>query len=147
VTRIERSHTLPVSLEHGFSYVTDPANWHEFWPGFVRIAERGAWEKPGDTLVLVVRLLGRERDLRMELERFEPGSLVVYRTTQRGLPDARHERRFEAASGALLYTLAVEYEPRGGLAGLADRTLLRRGIARAMRQTFASLDRIFRQRQ
>jgi hypothetical protein len=36
--------------------------------------------------------------------------------------------------------LVVEYEPRSGLRGLYDRLLLRRGVERALRQTFANFD-------
>jgi hypothetical protein len=34
----------------------------------------------------------------------------------------------------------VEYEPRGGIAGLFDRFLLARGVRRAFQQTFAALE-------
>jgi hypothetical protein len=35
----------------------------------------------------------------------------------------------------------VEYEPRGGLKGLYDRVLVRRGIDGALRRTIANLER------
>ena len=46
------------------------------------------------------------------------------------MPDARHERLFDDVGGRLHYRIAVELEPRG----LYDRIVVRRGIARALRQ-------------
>jgi hypothetical protein len=66
---------------------------------------------------------------------------VTYTSTQGGLPDARHERHFEADGNGFLYRLVVEYEPRGGISGLVDRFLLPRGIRRAFRATFEALER------
>ena len=91
--------------------------------------------------MLVTRLLGRERKLSMTVTDFEQDRLVTYRSTQPGLPDARHERHFEPDGDGFVYQLVVEYEPRAGLAGLLDRLLLQRGIRRALRNTFSALER------
>ena len=51
-------------------------------------------------------------------------------------------RMFGAVVGdSFVYRLVVEYEPRGGLAGVLDRLLLPRGIRRAFQQTFEALER------
>jgi hypothetical protein len=139
--RIEKSQRFEVPVERGFAFVTDPANWPAFWPGFVRLEEGSRWGAVRDTARLVTRLLGRERVLTMTVTAFEPNRIVRYSSTQPGLPDALHERRFEADGGGFVYRLVVEYEPRRGLAGFQDRFLLPRGIARAFRQTFAALER------
>ena len=55
------------------------------------------------------------------------------------MPDARHERFFEDVDGRLHYRIAVELEPRG----VYDRVVVRRGVARALRQTVANLDAVF----
>jgi hypothetical protein len=68
---------------------------------------------------------------------------VTYRSTQPGLPDARHERHFEPDGDGFVYRLVVEYEPRSGIAGLFDRALLRRGIRRAFERTFVALEQQF----
>ena len=139
--RLEQTETLPVGHREGFDYITDPDNWHEFWPGFVRFTRRATWASPGDTILMVVRILGRERELEMRLERFEPYALVTYTSTQTGMPDARHERHFEADGEHLRYGLVVEYEPRGGLRGLLDRVLLPAAIRKAFRTTMRNLRR------
>jgi hypothetical protein len=64
---------------------------------------------------------------------------VTYTSTQPGLPDAYHERRFEPDGEGFVYRLVVEYEPRGGIAGVFDRVLLARGIRRAFERTFLAL--------
>jgi len=69
--------------------------------------------------------------------------LVAYTSTQPGLPDARHERRFEPEADGFVYRLVVEYEPRGGVSSPLDRVLLPRGIRRAFAATFAALEREF----
>lgn len=138
--RIEASHHFGVPVERGFAFITDTANWARFWPGYVRLEEGSSWGAAGDTARLVTRLLGRERLLTMTVTRFEPNRLVTYTSTQPGLPDASHERHFEPDGGGFVYRLVVEYEPRGGLAGLFDRFLLARGIRGAFQRTFTALE-------
>jgi hypothetical protein len=138
--RIEREHHFGMPVEAGFAFITDMANWPRYWPGFIRIASGSQWSAPGDEARIVVRLLGRNVELRMTLRQFEENQLVEYESTQSGMPDARHERHFVPANGGFLYRLAVEYEPRSGLRGLYDRLLLRRGVERALSQTVANVD-------
>jgi uncharacterized protein YndB with AHSA1/START domain len=139
--RIEAAHRYDVPVERGFAFITDTANWPAFWPGYVRLEPGSRWGAAGDTARLVTRLLGRERELAMTIDAFEPNRLVTYTSTQPGLPDARHERHFEPSGDGFVYRLVVEYEPRRGRAGLLDRFLLPRGIRRAFEQTFAALER------
>ena len=141
--RVEAEHRFGVSARAGFDYITDQANWPEYWPGFVRIEPGSRWSEPGDVTRIVVRLLGRQVPLEMTLRRFEPPRYVEYTSTQPGMPDARHERHFEDAGGELHYRIAVEYEPRG----LYDRIFVRRGITRALRATIANLDEALGDRQ
>jgi hypothetical protein len=138
--RIEREHYFAMPVEAGFAFIADMANWPRYWPGFVRIESGSRWSAPGDEAGIVVRLLGREVELRMTLRRFEENQLIEYDSTQSGMPDAHHERHFVQANGGFLYRLLVEYEPRSGLRGLHDRLLLRRGVERALRQTVANID-------
>ena len=139
--RIEGAHRFNVPVERGFAFITDPANWSRFWPGYVRLEPGSSWGARGDTAKLVTRILGRERTLTMNVTEFEPNRLVTYTSTQTGLPDARHERHFEAQDGGFLYRLVVEVEPRSGLKGVLDRLVLARGIRRAFDTTFAALER------
>ena len=46
--RIDLERRLPVSLHDGFDYITDPANWPEYWPRLVRIVSAERWREPGD---------------------------------------------------------------------------------------------------
>ena len=138
---VEDAHRFDVPVERGFAFVTDTANWPRFWPGYVRLEEGSSWSAVGDIAHLVTRLLGRERLLTMTVTAFESNRLVTYTSTQGGLPDARHERHFEADGKGFLYRLVVEYEPRGGISGLVDRFLLPHGIRRAFRATFEALER------
>ena len=139
--RVELAHRYDIPVEQGFAFITNTANWPKFWPGFVRLEPSSEWSAAGDTARLVTRLLGRDRELAMTIKAFEPNRLVTYTSTQPGLPDAYHERHFEPDGDAFVYRLVVEYEPRGGIAGLFDRLLLERGIRRAFDRTFAALDR------
>jgi uncharacterized protein YndB with AHSA1/START domain len=141
MTRVEAARRYDLPVERGFAFVTDPANWSKFWPGFIRLDEGSRWAAKGDTATLITRLLGRERALTMTLTAFEPNRLVTYDSVQPGLPDASHERHFEPEGGGFLYRLVVEYEPRGGIAGAFDRILLPRAIGRAFNRTFDNLER------
>ena len=141
--RRERSRFYPVPRDRAFAYITDPRNWPEYWPDLVAVEDAGEsrWREPGDTMRLRMRLLGRATTLRMTLERLEPASLVTYGSVQPGLPDARHERHFEPAAGGFTYRLVVTYAARPGPAGWLDRTVVRRGIDRALRRTLDNLER------
>jgi Polyketide cyclase / dehydrase and lipid transport len=143
VKRVEAAHRYEITVERGFAFITNTANWSKFWPGYVRLEEGSRWEASGDTARLTTRLLGRERELTMTITAFEPNRLVTYTSTQPGLPDAAHERHFEPDGTGFVYRLVVEYEPRGGIAGLFDRFLLERGIRRAFQSTFVALEREF----
>jgi uncharacterized protein YndB with AHSA1/START domain len=139
--RVEAAHRFDVPVERGFAFITDTENWSKFWPGFVRLEGGSSWRATGDTARLVTRLFGRERVLTMKVTAFEPNRLVTYTSTQPGLPDARHERHFEADRSGFVYRLVVDYEPRSGTAGVLDRFVLPRGVRRAFRSTFAALER------
>ena len=67
MTRIEVETRFDVSLRDGFDYITDPANWPEYWPDLVRIEPGSSWREPGDRARLVLRLLGRPIELEMTL--------------------------------------------------------------------------------
>jgi uncharacterized protein YndB with AHSA1/START domain len=138
--RVEAAHRYDVPVERGFAFITDPANWSKFWPGYVRLEEDSTWGAPGDTARLVTRLFGRERLLTMRITALEPNRLVTYTSTQPGLPDASHERHFEPDGAGFIYRLVVAYEPRGGMAGLFDRFVLARGVRRAFQRTFVALE-------
>ena len=137
--RVEREHDFDVPVETGFAFITDMSNWPRYWPGLVRVEPGSTWQSPGDRARIVVKLLGREVELRMTLRRLEPNRLVEYESAQKGLPDAIHERHFSPTEGGFRYRLVVEYEPRAGLRGLYDRHLVRRGVTRALRQTLENL--------
>jgi uncharacterized protein YndB with AHSA1/START domain len=134
---VERRFGVPVRA--GFDYITDQRNWPEYWPGFVRLEPGSRWSGPGDVTRIVVRLLGRPVPLEMTLRRFEPPHYVEYTTTQPGMPDARPERVFEVAVGALCFRFATEFEQRG----VFDRVIVRHGVLRAMRRTVVNLDAVF----
>ena len=142
--RIEHEHSFSVAVEDGFALITEPANWARYWPGLVRVEPGSRWSEPGDEARVVTRLLGREVELHMTLRRFETNRLVEYESRQRGLPNARHERHFVPNDGGFRYRLVVEYEPRSGLRGLYDRTLVRRGVERVLRRTTANLEATLR---
>jgi len=141
--RLERSRSYPLPRDRAFAYITDPRNWPAYWPGLVAVEDAGEsrWREPGDTMRLRMRLLGRVTTLHMTLERLEPASLVTYGSVQRGLPDARHERHFEPAADGFTYRLVVTFAARPGPTGWLDRTVVRRGIDRALRRTLNNLER------
>ncbi|HEY7621115.1 MAG TPA: SRPBCC family protein [Solirubrobacteraceae bacterium] len=141
---IEEQRRLPVSLQEGYDYITDPANWPEYWPRLVRVNSAIRWREPGDRASVTLRMLGRDVTLDMTLVQIDPYRVIEYTSEQRGLPSVRHRRRFEAAGEQLAYGIEVEYEPRPGWRGLLDRHLVRRAIERATHETITNLDQRFR---
>jgi hypothetical protein len=144
--RTEVEQRLPVPLRDGFDYITNPANWPEYWPRLVRISSATRWREPGDQASLVLRMLRREVQLDMTLVRVEPYRLVEYTSEQSGLPAARHWRHFAESGDQLAYRIVVEYRPRPGWRGPFDRLLVRRVVQRTLRETLANLERRFRAR-
>ena len=140
--RIEREQVFSTPVERGFSFITDVRNWPAYWPGLVRVEPDSRWGTPGDRARLVLRLFGREVELAMTLREFVPNRFVAYDSVQAGLPNARHERHFQPVEGGFAYRIVVEYEPRTGLRSLLDRTVVRRGIDRAVRETLLNLERV-----
>jgi hypothetical protein len=145
--RVVREHEFDLGVEEAFAFITDLANWPRYWPGLVRVEPGSKWNAPEDEARIVIRLLGRDVELRMTLRTIEVNRLVEYESRQRGLPDARHERHFSATDSGFRYRLVVEYEPRSGLRGLYDRLLVRRGVERAMGQTVTNLEAQFAQQK
>ena len=94
----------------------------------------------------VVNGFSREVELEMTLEEFQQDSLVRYTSHQRGLPSARHERRFTTAPSGFDYTLSVSFEPRAGPTGIFDRVVVKRAVASALHKTIENLERVFDQR-
>jgi hypothetical protein len=92
---------------------------------------------------MVQLLLGRPVELTLILEERRPYERVVFRSEQVGLPDARHERGYDAAGDDMLYTMAVEWETRGGPVGWADRMLIPRNVRRALEESADTLERLF----
>ncbi|HEY8103946.1 MAG TPA: SRPBCC family protein [Gaiellaceae bacterium] len=141
MTRVELEHRFATPLRAGFDYITAIENWPAYWPDLVSVDDGSRWAESGDRAKLVLRLLGREFELALTLEQLEPYRFVGYSSTQRGLPDAHHERHFTEAGEGFDYRLVVEYEPRPGARGLFDRLVVRRAIARALRRTVRNLER------
>jgi hypothetical protein len=142
--RISVTRRYDVPVERAFAFITNPENWWKFWPGYVRLGRGSQWKASGDEARLVIRLLGRERELTLTLTTFEQNRIVAYTSTQPGLPDAYHERRFEPDGDGFLYRLVVEYEPRAWLARIFDATLLPLAIRRAFKRTVTALEQEFR---
>ena len=144
LTRVEEAARFAVPVEYGFDYITDVGNWPTYWPGLLEIVEpEPSWSRPGDEMHVVMRFLSGPVEVAMTLEEFRPPERVVYRSAQSGLPAARHERHFRADDGGFEYRLVVEIEPRRGIAGLLDRTLVAWGVRRTLRRTLANLREAF----
>jgi len=91
--RVEREQTFGVTVDKGFAFITDLANWPDYWPGLVRVEPGSGWKERGDKARVVTRLLGREVELQMTLWRFEPNHLVEYESRQRGLENLESQFR------------------------------------------------------
>lgn len=141
---VEVLRLLPVSPEALFRLMSDLARWPSFYPDFVRFAGQppSSWREPGATVTVVTRLFGREVAVEMTLEAFEPGRLVRYRSRQRGLPDAIHQRAFIAHPAGCVFLASVSYAPRRGAAGIIDQVVVRPAVVRKLRRAGENLARL-----
>jgi hypothetical protein len=141
---VEAAGRFAVPVEYGFDYITDVGNWPTYWPGLLEIVEaEPSWVRSGDEVHLVMRFLSGPVEVAMTLEEFRPAERVVYRSTQTSLPPARHERHFRSDDGGFEYRLVVEFQPRRGVVGLLDRTIVAWAVRRTLRRTLENLGAAF----
>jgi hypothetical protein len=57
VVRIEVERRFEVSVREGFDYITDTANWADYWLRFVHLDPGVRWREPGDRARLTLRML------------------------------------------------------------------------------------------
>ncbi|MFG1608614.1 SRPBCC family protein [Actinoplanes sp. NPDC049265] len=140
--RVEGTRDFPMAAAPAFDYITDPVNWPDYWPDLIEVETPGAsWSRAGDQMRLRLMFAGRPTAMRMTMETVVRPEVVIYDSAQAGLPAMRHERYFEARDSGLHYRIAVAYEPRPGLSGLLDRTLVRAGVRRVLNRTLDNLTR------
>lgn len=138
--RIDMSRHYGIPAERAFAYITDTRNWAHFFPGFVALDPTSRFAVPGDVASLTSKILGRDRHVELTLERIDPNRSFSYTSRQEGLPDAHHERTFTPEGDGFRFGLSVSYEPRRGLRGLVDRTVLRSAVRRLLARTLDALE-------
>jgi len=146
---VDLTHTFPVSVGDAFAYITDTGNWKAFLPNFVRLHDptQAKWDTPVDKVTVVIRLLSRDVQVSMMLEKYEQDRRVPYVSRQKGLPVAKHERYFKAVPEGFAFHPVVVFEPRSGLAGLVDRLFVKRAVPGALRKTIENLEVVFGQQR
>ena len=80
--RVEAGRRLPVPLRDGFDYITDPANWPEYWPRLITVdpaplgvegrTARGLLFAAGVVLDCCALPHGQARGLRLGLKSRQP---------------------------------------------------------------------------
>lgn len=143
--RVEAAERFAYPLRDGYDYITDLRRWPEYWPSLISLAPGSCWSQPGDRARLTLGLFGRPTELVMTLSQVIPYRLIRYTSVQRGLPEARHERRFAQEGTGFHYRIIVELEPRAGLRRPFDRLVVPRAVERAATQTLDNLERRFRE--
>lgn len=129
-----------VSAARAFAFITDPIEWHLFFPGFTGFAGDPRWSAPGDEVTVVARTVGVRRPLQMTLAERIPGERVRFSMRQRGFPEIEHERIFlEAGPSACRVCFVARYRPRAGALALADRLVLRQLLTRGFRSAASAL--------
>ncbi|WP_203898997.1 SRPBCC family protein [Virgisporangium aliadipatigenens] len=139
--RVEVSREYPTTTAAAFDYITDPANWPDYWPDLIRVeTPERSWAEPGDEMRLRMRFMRSEVVMQMALDRLVPAQVVEYHSRQDGMPELRHERHWEQRDNGFRYRIAVSYEPRPGAKGFFDRVLVRRGVKKALTRTLDNLE-------
>ena len=142
--QFDEAREYPVGRDEAFAFLTQPACFPRYWPRMRGVRHvKGDWTKPGDQLEVDIHVSGALRTLHMTLDQYVPPHRLVYRSTQKGLPDARHERHFSGDANHCRYRLFIQFQPRPGLVGLYDRYIARLAVKRTLRVTLRNLDRIF----
>ncbi|MEV0270666.1 SRPBCC family protein [Hamadaea sp. NPDC050747] len=126
---------VPFPRDEVFEYLADPRNWPLLQPEIEAVDDLDGWDKPGGRCVL--RLRGG-RTQRHELLDFDQPRLLREVARSDGLPEIEHERVFaDLADGTWLQNYA-RYDPRPGIAGLFDRTVLAWVLRRRYQRLWAA---------
>jgi hypothetical protein len=139
--RVSVEQALEVPPDVGLRYLTTMDNWREFLPGFVRFAEPGRWQQPGDRASVLIRSFGSEAKLEMEMLELEPGRRVRFSMRRAGVPELHHERVFLPTETGCRCEFAVTYRPRAGLLSLLDTAVLPRILLAGLQAAAAACRR------
>lgn len=101
VIAIAVDHRFAVPLREGFDYITDSANWSEYWPGLVAIKPASRWGRVGDRARLSLRMMGRPTELVMTLGKPEPsGRSPTEASSVASLPPSTSDTSPRPATGS-----------------------------------------------
>src|SRR5689334_12359560 len=131
MVRIDVFHTFPVSASEGFAYLLNIDNWGQFWAGFVRVENQTSttFDRPG----VVVRMKLGIDTIDMFVQEVQKDAFLQYKTRQRLAPVMLHERYYKDVPGGFEYRVIITYEPRKGIFGLLDRTVVKRSLLKGTR--------------
>jgi ligand-binding SRPBCC domain-containing protein len=112
---------FPFSLSRVFAFFSRPANVVAIAPPELRLRliEGPETVVEGSTIVVQSRRWGLSRRITTQVVALEEGRLIVEEQRQGPFRSWRHARRFRATETGTEVTETIDYEPPGGLLGLA----------------------------
>lgn len=122
--RIAYGATVPLPIDQAFAFVSDPESWPLFFSTMQSVEKGADWGSVGGGARLTSAFLGRSITSDLELTVWDPPREFRYVMRQPGKPSLDNRRTFEEVAGGTRLGGSTEAEPRGGLAGLADRVQL-----------------------
>lgn len=133
--RIAYGATVPLPIDEAFAFLSDPDNWPLFFSNVQSVEKRADWGVVGGGAQVTSSILGRSVTSDLELTGWDPPKEFRYVMRQPGKPALDNRRTLTEVSGGVRLVGTTDAEPRGGLAGLADRlqsVLIHRMYGKAM---------------
>jgi hypothetical protein len=142
--RLEMARTFPVPRQKGWDYAEDFHSWHEWINLEVIDPEEVVWEKPGDTVRVVGKMMGIRLSGSLILEEVVAPELSRKLYRWPGWPDIHMEQHYaEAGSGAFTVRVVAYGDDEAGWLGKSATWLMTRlpiMMRREVRSTFDRLD-------
>jgi hypothetical protein len=133
--RIQYGATMQLPIDDAFAFLSDPDHWPLFFSNIESVDKAADWGSVGGGARMTSAFLGRSVTSDLELTVWDPPQEFRYVMRQPGKPSLDNRRTLVGVAGGSQLVGTTEAEPRGGLAGLADRlqlALIHRVYGKAM---------------
>ena len=144
--RFEEKREFPISLKEMWDFTMDFKGWPMWYAGMLEIVEpeKAAWAKPGDTVRIAYKLLGRRIEYSCTVSEWKEHELLAFVAEPPALPAANfswHWRPLGEDRAELTVELETE-EPTSFFGKVIEKTQVPRIYHKDLVRTLSNLEEI-----